>query len=138
MAGEWTTFEHTADIGLRARADSLAELLAAMGDGLARQVCESGVRPAEVRRVEVAADDPPDLLHDFLAEVLGLFERERFLAAEVNVVRAGAGSAAATVRGELYDGGRHELGPEVKAVTYHELTAEQTEDGWLGRVVLDI
>jgi SHS2 domain-containing protein len=40
--------------------------------------------------------------------------------------------------GEPLDRGRHELGHEIKAITYHGLKVEQTPDGWLAEVIVDI
>ena len=45
---------------------------------------------------------------------------------------------SATAWGEPLDPARHELAREVKAITYHELRVEQTADGWLAEVIVDI
>jgi SHS2 domain-containing protein len=48
------------------------------------------------------------------------------------------GGLSATARGEPLDPGRHSLLHEVKAITYHGLTVEQTDQGWLAEVIVDI
>ena len=40
--------------------------------------------------------------------------------------------------GEPMDPARHEPAHEVKAITYHDLKVEQTADGWLAEVIVDI
>ena len=40
--------------------------------------------------------------------------------------------------GEPLDRDRHELSHEVKAITYHGLKVEQTPEGWLAEVIVDI
>ena len=47
-------------------------------------------------------------------------------------------AASARLSGESFDPERHERGHEVKAVTHHELTIEQSERGFVARVLLDI
>jgi SHS2 domain-containing protein len=40
--------------------------------------------------------------------------------------------------GEPLDRNRHALAHEVKAITYHRLKVEPTDDGWLAEVIVDI
>ena len=139
MAKSYTTFEHTADIGLRASADSLGELLEAMGEGLAEQICPRGaVRPERSRPMTVRADNVEDLTHDFLQAMLLLFHLDKFLVSQVRVTQIDEAMVTAEVRGETFDPDRHEIGAEIKAVTYHLLSVTRDGDGWCGTVVLDI
>lgn len=132
-------FDHTADVGLRVRAGSLAELLVEAARGLTSLIVvdPAGIAERETRAVTLAADEPEYLLFDWLNELLFLFDRERFLGArfEVNLSPAGL---VATVWGEIWDPPRQPLSHEVKAVTYHGLTVAPTSDGWLAEVILDI
>jgi len=139
MARHCETFEHTADVGLAARADTLAELMAALAEGLTDVICErSGVRPVERRTVRVKAEDVEALAVDFLSEVLLAFDADHFLAAEISVSDAAETSLAAELTGETYDRARHELLNEVKAVTYHMLKVAREGDEWAATVVLDL
>jgi SHS2 domain-containing protein len=138
MGKDWRTFEHPADLGLEARADSLAELFEALAEGLARQVCPRGVRSQDTLPVRAEADDLESLAVEFLGEVLRLFHLRRFLVAGVRVERIEATSLSASAGGEAYDPARHELGPEIKAVTYHHLKVAHEPDGWVATVLLDL
>lgn len=139
MSKHCTTFEHTADLGLEARADSLGELFEALGEGLAEQICRrQAVAAREHKSLLVRAENLEDLLHDFLGELLGLFHLELFLAREVKVERIDERAVEAVAGGETYDPARHELDTEIKAVTYHHLKVAREGDQWIGRVVLDI
>ena len=133
------TFEHTADVGLAARADTLAELMAALAEGLSDVICDrSGVRAAQRREVRVEAEDVEALAVDFLSAVLLAFDVDHFLVAEANVSQAGETALVAELAGETYDPSRHELRNEVKAVTYHELRVAREGDQWIARVILDL
>jgi len=43
-----------------------------------------------------------------------------------------------TIWGDILDPTRHQIGTEIKAVTYHGLRVEQHADGWLAEVILDL
>ena len=54
MAKHCETFDHTADLGLQARADTLGELFEALAEGLADEICpRRQVRAAAVRAIAV-------------------------------------------------------------------------------------
>jgi len=139
MAKDFWTFDHPADLGLEARADSLQELFEALGEGLAEQICpRRAVREEKTLRVEVRSDDLETLAVDFLAELLGMFHLGRFLVARVRVRRIDDCSVVAAVTGEDYDPARHEIALEVKAVTYHQLKIAREGEAWKARVIFDI
>ncbi len=159
MAKHCEPFEHTADVGLAARADTLAELYEALAEGLADLICpRAAVQPAASRTMEVRAEDAEALAVDFLAAVLSAIQEDHFLVAAVSAEATepaasqarGPGGASprsqddrpfrirAVLRGEKYDPRRHEIRIEVKAVTYHQLEVARRGGQWHGRVILDL
>lgn len=132
-------FEHTADLGLRIRAASLEELFAEAGRALTGALVghPDSVRPAQPRSIQLEAAEPPDLLHDWLAELLYLFETERLLFGRFEVALP-SGGLTATAWGEPADPARHEIELEIKAVTYHGLKIEPGPGGWLAEVIVDL
>jgi SHS2 domain-containing protein len=132
-------FEHTADLGLRVRGDSLEELLAEAGRGLLAMFVANpeAVRPVQSRTIELAADEPGYLLFDWLSELLFAFESEKLLLSEFDL-QLSAGKLTATCRGEPMDQSRHQMEHEVKAITYHGLRVEQQDSGWFAEVIVDI
>jgi len=132
-------FDHTADLGLRVRADDLNSLFAEAARALMSVIVSNPdlVEPRDVLAVTITGRDREYLFVDWLDKVLFLFESKRFLASQFDVTIDADGVSAA-VRGEPYDEARHTLAHEVKAVTYHGLKVEQTESGWLAEVILDI
>ncbi len=139
MTKHCRTFEHTADVGLEGRADRLGELFEAMGEGLADVICpRQSVKKQKTLQIRAESENVESLLVDFLGELLGLFNLEKFLISVVRVERIDETSVAAEVVGEPYDPARHELGDEIKAVTYHQLKVAREGDEWTGRVILDV
>ena len=139
MTSNCETFEHTADVGLKAQADSLEELFCALAQGLGNYICpNSQVRKNQSRPLTVKADDLESLAVDFLGEVLGVVQFDHFLVAEVHVSKITDTEIWAQVIGEPYDPTRHEISAEVKAVTYHQLQVARQDDKWVANVILDI
>lgn len=131
-------FEHTADLGVRVRAASRAELVAPAIDGLYAAI--GGVEPGaatEGRTLDFTGDDPALLLRDLLAEVLYLFENQHLLVV----------GTAVDVFDDCHLRVHVQLAPvpvdarfdrEVKAVTYHELSIQEDAQGCQATFIVDI
>jgi SHS2 domain-containing protein len=133
-------FDHTADLGLRARSDTPEGLFADAALALRAALVENpdAVEPRKQRTVTVAGTDREYLLFDWLDALLRLFDSERFLLART-AVRFDPAGLTAEVWGEPVDATRHQLSHEVKAITYHGLHAAREADGtWLAEVIVDI
>jgi len=139
MAKFQETFEHTADIGINASADSLGGLFEALAEGLADIIFVRGqVRQVQVCHIAVKSEDVEALAIDFLQKVLTLILTDRFLPAKISIVDIDENHLRAQLSGEHYDSLRHEFKTEVKAVTYHQLSVEKRADKWFARVIFDI
>ncbi|MGE5790792.1 MAG: archease, partial [Syntrophaceae bacterium] len=57
---------------------------------------------------------------------------------ELRVTRVGERVLEAEARGEPFDGQKHEICKEIKAVTYHQAQIRKTPDGWTARVIFDV
>ena len=132
-------FEHTADLGIRVRAGSLNELFADAARGLFSVMVANldAVQMVEEVVFEFHGDNLEDLLHDWLAELLYTFHGRRLVLVEFDVDVSPVGLPA-TARGEPIDSSRHEIDDEVKAITWHALKVEQTAEGWLAEVIVDV
>lgn len=132
-------FEHTADLGLRVRAGDLNALFAEAASCLFSAVVEDvgTIRPAQEFQVQVPGSDREYLLFDWLNHLLQAFESDKLLFSRFDV-EVGDDGLTATAWGEPFDPDRHALSHEVKAITYHGLKVERTEDEWLAEVIVDI
>ncbi|MEE9130640.1 MAG: archease [Phycisphaerales bacterium] len=133
-------FEHTADVGLRIRAADLNGLFAEAARGLFSLIVENmdDVRPGRQRTFCLEADNPTELLCDWLAELLFVFDTKHLLFVEFDVRINAEHKLEATARGETVDETRHRLDHEVKAITYHGLTVRRDGPGWMAEVIVDI
>ncbi len=135
----YETFEHTADLGLRASAPDLPTLFAEAARGLFSILVANldAVRPVQTERFALQAERLDDLFFDWLSELLYRFETRRMLFSEFKVEIA-AGDLRAEARGEPADEARHRLEHEIKAITYHGLKCESGPQGWLAEAIVDI
>lgn len=135
----FTLFEHTADLGIRVEAASLAELFADAARGLFTVIAGDlgQVRPALEETFTVPGSDPTWLLFDFLGELHAAFELRRMLYRDVRVTITDDGLEA-VARGERYDPSRHALAHEVKGVTQHGLAVDRGPNGCSATFVVDV
>jgi SHS2 domain-containing protein len=135
----YAIFEHTADLGIRVEAASLAELYADAARGLFAVLAGDldQVRPVEGETFTVNGSDPTWLLFDLLGELHAAFELRRMLFRDCTVAITDAGLEA-TARGERYDPARHTLAHEVKAITQHELSVERGPERCTATYIVDI
>jgi len=135
----YNTFDHTADLGLAIRGKSEEDLFANAAFAVFDIITDLGrVEPRETRRVLVEGDSPEDLLINFLREILYLYNGERWLLKDLRVTRIGERTLEAEARGEPFEGQKHEILKEIKAVTYHQAEVHKTPDGWAARVIFDV
>jgi SHS2 domain-containing protein len=135
----YETFDHTADLGLRVRASDLDTLFTEAAHALFSTIVEdlATVEPRQRFDLQLSGTAADLLLFDWLKELLYVWDSEHVLFSrfEVHVTATGLTGAA---WGEPLDRARHELLHEVKAITYHGLRVEQTAEGWLAEVIVDI
>ncbi len=130
--------EHTADVGLTATGETLADALGAAVRGVVAVTFDPRrIRPREERVVSVTDPDPARRVVRLLDEVVFLEETEGFLPASATVTETSNGLVARLV-GERFDSTRHiRVGPAVKAITYHQLEVTPGPPARL-RLILDV
>jgi SHS2 domain-containing protein len=135
----YETFEHTADIGLRARAAELDRLFEDAARALFSVIVANPESIQPVQQVEfcLSGTHYDDLLFDWLAELLYTCDTRRLVFNQFHVHLNDDGLTA-TARGEPIERKRHALDKEVKAITYHGLKVERDDGGWLAEVIVDI
>jgi len=129
--------EHTADIGLVAYGQSLAEAFANAAYGLFSIIAElETVKEAESRQVELNEADPEALLFEWLNHLLYLFDVEMLLFKRFEITDFDGRRLKAICYGEKYDPSRHQLRMGVKSATYHMLKVDKERNQV--QVILDI
>jgi protein archease len=125
--------EHVGELELWVTADSEEAVFGESARALAEVLEDGGAGAPEEREVAVRGTDRPALLVEWLEELAFLAETEGFVPERVAHVTLEDGGVRARIAG-------HRGSPPhlVKAVTYHRLSFEPTDDGWRARAVLDV
>src|SRR3990170_1579793 len=134
----YEVIEHTADVGILARGDTVEEVFTAAAEWMLSFIVRpEDVHSLETRRRVVEADDRGGLLVAWLNDLLLVLNADAFVPGEVAVLECGETRLVADVRGEAVDPARHRFRLDVKAATYHQLEVAR-ENGWRARVILDV
>lgn len=140
----YTELDHPADLLLEIWGPDMPGLfsnaLSALYDHV---VALQDFQAREHMTIRAEGSDPAETLRALLAEALYHFEEAGFVATKsiVAIETRGNGTMRATahLEGERLDRLRHTLLSEIKAVTYHRLTAGPTPEGaWKATVLMDI
>ena len=117
--------EHTADTGLIAYGNNLAEAFANAAYGLFSIIAElNTVREVESLPVAVSAEDAESLLFEWLNHLIYIFDVERLLFKRFDITEFTEHNLKATCWGERYESPRHQLNLGVKSATYHMLKVD--------------
>jgi len=136
--------DHTADIAVEGTGPELGDALAAVADGMAAAMCEDVPADGERFAVSVEAHDREALLFDYLDELIYQRDVRSVLPVDNDAtVDAPADSDDGDVGWHLEGSARgiplaavHAR--DIKAVTYSEMSIEETANGWRAYVVLDV
>lgn len=139
----WELLDHQADVGLQATGNSIEDALADGVRGmLALMVDPATVQPQEHWVIEARGSDVGSLFVDLLNSVLATKDIENAFFHDVVIEsldqQDGTWHVSCRLSGEAIDLAKHEVDSDVKAATYGGLRAEQSDDGWLLRCVLDL
>jgi SHS2 domain-containing protein len=131
--------DHTGDIGIAVRAGTLSELFERAAWGMFGVLTDMDtVRDREARAVTVEADDRASLMVRWLSELNFLHATQHVLFSRFAIEEMTDTRLAATAWGEAIDPDRHTVYTEIKAITYHQLEIEETDDGWHVQIIFDM
>ena len=135
--GDFEILDHTADVGLLARAATVIGVFETATRGLADLAGIWRGGAGEEIIIEVEARDHEGLLVDWLSEVLYLHDARNLALTSVVIddlssthIRGRVGTRSLTESDET--------GISIKAVTYHQLSVHETSEGWRATIFFDI
>ena len=138
MAEKWKLIDHTADVRLEANGADLADLFVNAAAGLTAVVMpDVSISPDEELSVSVEGEDDEELLVAWLREILFRLNVDGFMLAHVKNITLTDDRCEALILGRRRKPDE-EPEMEIKAVTYHGLSIDETPDGLVARVVFDI
>ena len=136
--------EHTADVSVKSWGRNLEEAFSQTALGLMTTITPNlkKVSPKIEKKIEIVSEDKYALCFDFLSEFLYLFDVEDLVFSNVFVKSIQKieekYKLIALVKGEPFDREKHEIGTEVKAITYSFMNIEEKENKVEINIVFDI
>jgi SHS2 domain-containing protein len=132
--------EHTADVAVEATGETLGETFAAVADGMAAAMCDEIAESGDRRDISVTAEGREALLFDYLDELI--YERDVRSVLPVDndaTVSTDAESEKWSLAGSYRGVPLSAItARDLKAVTYSDMSVEETADGWRAYVVFDV
>lgn len=135
----YTLMDHTADIGIRVFGETMAILFQEAGHAMFDQITDrQHLTGNRVKRIAVTGVDRPDLLFSFLRELLYFWTIDACLVKSVRVLDIHDDRLTAEAAYDEYSQKHHEIIKDIKAVTYHGLSVDETTTGWRAAVIFDV
>jgi SHS2 domain-containing protein len=134
----WEVVDHTGDVAIRLRAPDLAGLIDAGIRALRGLLLEGEPEPGAVElcaEIRASGVDREDLVVQALQEVLHAIQEDGIDPLEVRVAVQDDTEAELRLRGVRAPDARR---LEIKAVTYHDVSVRETEEGLETTLVLDV
>ncbi|MFN2587880.1 MAG: archease [Actinomycetota bacterium] len=133
--------EHTADVGIKAEAVDLPGVFEQATLGLLDIIgtwSPGAAEASEAVEVEVEAGDSGALLVDWLGEVLYVHDSRDAVVTSLEMSDVTPEHARGRIGIAPRDQEAYEGGTQVKAITYHRLSVEETPEGWTATVYVDV
>ncbi len=139
MEARFELFDHTADVGVRVFAPTREALIAPAVAGLYSVIGDVVAgSEGQQRTWTMEGGDAAELLRDFLAELLILFERDQQIVQDPKVQSFEPDRLVVEGRACPIDETASSFHREVKAVTYHALAVEEKAAGFEATYIVDI
>jgi len=134
----YRTFEHTADLGIETWGEDLESLFINAARAIFTEM--TGGLPAKSGKgpiyVKASALNTEELFVRWLEELLFLSATKEMVFTRFEISKLGETDIETKAWGVAFSEAPPEL--EIKAVTYHELKIEKTDEGFKARFVADI
>ncbi len=137
----YTFFDHTADIGVQVTGRTKQELFVNAAEALFDVMIENKtgeVLKKQQKKITIEGVDVADLLINFLREILYLFNGEKFITGDCEIIKFTNNELTVRLTGESFNSKRHLIKTEIKAVTYSGLTVKKEKAGWKARIIFDV
>ncbi len=126
--------DHTADVQVRSWGKTLEEAFSQTALSLMTTITPDlkKISPLIIKNIEINSEDIYALCFDFLSEFLYIFDVDELIFNEITVdfikKKIDGYKLKATAIGEKFDRNKHEIGTEVKAITYSFMNIEEKKD----------
>ncbi len=136
---KYRIIDHTADFGLQVFASDLKILFADAAYAMIDQITDvNRLKGLNEYHIHVTGSDWPDLMVNWLREVLYLWTGEEKLVKKARILSLSEYELSANVTYDTYEPDYHIIKNEIKAVTYHQIQVKSVPDGWETQIIFDV
>ena len=139
---KYELIEHTADVGIRVKAEDLKGLFKNAALAIFDIIAEKKPGSRQVRKppakvsVKLKADNIEELFVNWLNELLSLSATKELIFSDFKIHKLDENNLTATVIGR--DIKNYRVNTEIKAATYHELRIKESKSGWEAEIIFDV
>ncbi|MBY8981959.1 MAG: archease [Candidatus Lokiarchaeota archaeon] len=136
--------EHTADVKARCWGKDLEDAFAQTAYALMATITPNLTKISKTKSkiIKIKSEDKEAVLFDFLSELLFLFDVERLVFNDIKIESIieinNQYELQAVLKGEEFNKEKHEIGTEVKAITYSYMKIEDKKDYTEIQIIFDI
>ena len=139
MKKTYHLIDHTADFGIQVFGSDSQELFTNAALALFDVITEINlVNGRDTFNISVSGDDWPDLMINWLREILYLWNGREMLVKSVQILSLSENKIFAKICFDAYMPDRHTINTEIKAVTYHQIQVKSSPSGWEAQIIFDI
>jgi SHS2 domain-containing protein len=139
MKKTYHLIDHTADFGIQVFGTDSRELFTNAALALFDVITEmDALNGDDSCTIRASGEDWPDLMINWLREILYLWNGREMLVKSVQVLSLSENNISAKIYFDAYLPDRHTIKTEIKAVTYHQIQVKRSPSGWKAQIIFDI
>ena len=139
MKKTYRLIDHTADFGMQVFGSDSQELFSNAALALFDVITDMDVLEGRNScNITASGEDWPDLMINWLREVLYLWNGKEMLVKSVQILSLSENNISAKIYFDAYMPDRHIIKTEIKAVTYHQIQVKSSPSGWKAQIIFDI
>ena len=136
---KYRLIDHTADFGIHVFGSDSKDLFANAVHAMFDLITEiDSLKGLDAFYIRVTGDDWPDLMVNWLREILFLWNGKEMLVKTAQILSLSKNDLSAKVIFDPYDPDIHTIKTEIKAVTYHQIQVNSGPAGWEAKIIFDV
>ena len=136
---KYNLIDHTADFGIHVFGSDEKDLFANAALAMFDLITDLDTVTGSLKHaIQVTGEDWPDLMVNWLRELLFLWAGREMLVKKVEIQYISEKKLSASIHYDPFNADRHFIKNEIKAVTYHQIQVKPGPEGWEAKIIFDV
>ncbi len=136
---KYRLIDHTADFRIHVFGTDLKDLFSNAAFAMFDQITiVKDLHPEKELKINVTGSDWPDLMINWLRELLYFWTGKERLVGKVNILTISEYELLAKVKYDLFKSDLHVITNDIKAVTYHQIQVNHVAGDWESKIIFDV